>query len=200
MLQGGRVIDPLQDLDGVMDVRLADKVVAVETDLHRGGTEVRNVSDKIIIPGLIDLQTHVYWDGTSLSVDADAYARSSAVKTCVDTGSVGSGDFAGFRKHVIEPNAVRILAYLHASYKGTYAFSNRVMPGESHDIHLMDARDTVEVADASIPPRGRARRVRRRARACSRRPDGWRRLVGFGTKPSATTAVTRPETMSNRQR
>ena len=150
LLQGGRVIDPSQGLDGVMDVRLADgKVVAVGPGLRREGAEVRDVSGKIVTPGLIDLHTHVYWGGTSLGIDADAYARASAVTTCVDTGSAGPGNFAGFRKHVIEPSAVRILAYLHVSFAGIYAFSNRVMVGESHDIRLMAARDAVEVADAN---------------------------------------------------
>jgi dihydroorotase len=71
------------------------------------------------------------------------------VTTCVDTGSAGPGNFAGFRRHVIEPSAIRILAYLHVSFAGIYAFSNRVMVGESHDMRLMAARDAVEVAEAN---------------------------------------------------
>ena len=69
--------------------------------------------------------------------------------TSVDTGSAGPGNFPGFRKHVIEPSAVRILAYLHVSFAGIYAFSNRIMVGESHDMRLMAAQDAVEVADAN---------------------------------------------------
>ncbi len=150
MLRGGRVIDPSQGLDVVMDVAFADgKVVGVGETGRLGDCDVRDVSGKIVTPGLIDLHTHVYWGGTSLGVDAEAYARSSAVTTCVDTGSAGPGNFAGFRKHVIEPCAVRILAYLHVSFAGIYAFSNRVMVGESHDIRLMAPRDAMEVANAN---------------------------------------------------
>ena len=150
VLRGGRVIDPSQGLDGVMDVAFADgKVVALGETGRLGEFDVRDVSGKIVTPGLIDLHTHVYWGGTSLGVDAEAYARSSAVTTCVDTGSAGPGNFAGFRKHVIEPAAVRILAYLHVSFAGIYAFSNRVMVGESHDIRLMAPRDAMEVANAN---------------------------------------------------
>jgi dihydroorotase len=39
-------------------------------------------------------------------------------ETSVDTGSAGPGNFAGFRKHVIERSEVRILAYLHVSHAG----------------------------------------------------------------------------------
>jgi len=148
VLRGGRVIDPSQGLDRVTDVAFREgKVVAVGDGIE--GAEAQDVAGKIVTPGLIDLHTHVYWGGTSLGIDAEAFARKSGVTTCVDTGSAGPGNFAGFRKHVIEPSQIRILAYLHVSFAGIFAFSSRVMVGESHDIRLMAARDAVEVAQAN---------------------------------------------------
>ena len=97
-------------------------------------------------PGLIDLHTHVYWGGTSLGVDAEALCRKSGVITSVDTGSAGPGNFAGFRKHVIEPAEVRILAYLNVSHAGIFGFSRDVHVGESEDLRLMDPRGAVRVA------------------------------------------------------
>ncbi len=79
------------------------------------------MSGLIVAPGLIDLHTHVYWGGTSLGIDAEEFCRTSGVTTAIDTGSAGPGNFAGFRKHVIEPSQVRILAYLHVSHAGIYA-------------------------------------------------------------------------------
>jgi dihydroorotase len=151
ILKGGRVIDPAQSLDGVMDVAFAEgKVAAVGRDLKAAAsTVVRNVGGLIVTPGLIDLHTHVYWGGTSLGIDAEDFCRRSGVTTAVDTGSAGPGNFAGFRKHVIEPSEVRILAYLHVSHAGIYGFSKRVMVGESEEIRLMNPVDAVEVADAN---------------------------------------------------
>ncbi|MBV8797744.1 MAG: amidohydrolase/deacetylase family metallohydrolase, partial [Hyphomicrobiales bacterium] len=104
VLRNGRVIDPAQGIDRVADVGfLSGKVAAIADRLEAGGAQVQDVSGLIVTPGLIDLHTHVYWGGTSLGVDAEMYARKSAVTTCVDTGSAGPGNFAGFRKHVIEP-------------------------------------------------------------------------------------------------
>ena len=97
-------------------------------------TDVRDVAGRIVAPGLIDLHTHVYWGGTSLGIDAEEFCRTSGVTTAIDTGSAGPGNFAGFRKHVIEPSQVRILAYLHVSHAGIYAFSDRVMVGESEEL------------------------------------------------------------------
>ena len=148
ILRGGRVIDPSRNLDRVTDVAFAGgRVAAVGERLEAAGAELRDVSGRIVTPGLIDLHTHVYWGGTSLGIDAEDFARRSAVTTCVDTGSAGPGNFAGFRKHVIEPCAIRILPYLHISFAGIYGFSNRVMVGEGHDIRLLAARDCLDVIE-----------------------------------------------------
>src|SRR5438105_5957273 len=149
ILRGGRVIDPSQRLDAVSDVAFAGgKVAKVAPKLQGGaGTDVRDVSGSIVTPGLIDLHTHVYWGGTSLGIDAEEFCRTSGVTTSVDTGSAGPGNFAGFRKHVIEPSQVRILAYLHVSHAGIYGFSHRVMVRESEEIRLMHPIDAVTVAE-----------------------------------------------------
>src|SRR5215467_7063160 len=149
ILRGGRVIDPSQKLDAVCDVAFAGgKVAAVGSNLKADAvTDVRDVSGKIVTPGLIDLHTHVYWGGTSLGIDAEAFCRTSGVTTAVDTGSAGPGNFAGFRKHVIEPSQVRILAYLHVSHAGIFGFSHRVMVGESEELRLMNPISAVEVAE-----------------------------------------------------
>jgi dihydroorotase len=151
ILRGGRLIDPSQKLDAVTDIAFAGgKVAAIGSGLKADpGADARDVSGMIVTPGLIDLHTHVYWGGTSLGIDAEEFCRNSGVTTSVDTGSAGPGNFAGFRKHVIEPSQVRILAYLHVSHAGIFGFSNRVMVGESEQLRLMDPITAAEVADAN---------------------------------------------------
>jgi len=151
ILRGGRVIDPSQKLDAVTDVAFAGgRVARIGPELKADAdSEVRELDGAIVTPGLIDLHTHVYWGGTSLGVDAEDFCRQSGVTTAVDTGSAGPGNFAGFRKHVIERSQVRILAYLHVSFAGIYAFSQRVMVGESEEIRLMAPIDAAEVASAN---------------------------------------------------
>ena len=151
ILQDGHVLDPSQKLDGVTDVAFSGgKVARIGPNLKADSDcDVRKVSGAIVSPGLIDLHTHVYWGGTWLGIDAEDFCRRSGVTTAVDTGSAGPGNFAGFRKHVIERSKVRILAYLHVSFAGIYAFSRRVMVGESEEIRLLAPLDAVEVANAN---------------------------------------------------
>jgi dihydroorotase len=151
ILRGGHVIDPSQNIDGVMDVAFENgRVSGIGPSVKPGpDTEIRDVSGYIVTPGLIDLHTHVYWGGTSLGINADEFCRTSGVTTSVDTGSAGPGNFMGFRKHVIEKSEARILAYLHVSFAGIYAFSKTVMVGESEEMRLMAPADAVKVADAN---------------------------------------------------
>ena len=151
ILKGARVIDPSQNHDGVCDVAFAEgRVSGFGRDLLAGpATQVRDMAGAIVTPGLIDLHTHVYWGGTSIGIDADDFCRTSGVTTSVDTGSAGPGNFAGFRKHVIDRSEARILAYLHVSFAGIFAFSKTIMVGESRDPQLMAPREAVEVAEAN---------------------------------------------------
>jgi dihydroorotase len=151
VLRGGRVIDPSQKLDAVMDIAFSEgKVARIGSGLKAdANTDIRDASGAIVTPGLIDLHTHVYWGGTSLGIDAEDFCRRSGVTTAVDAGSAGPGNFVGFRKHVIERSEVRILAYLHVSFAGIYAFSPRVMVGESEEIRLMAPIDAVEIANVN---------------------------------------------------
>ena len=144
VLKGGRVVDPAQGLDKVTDIAFSGgKVAAIGDNLQ--GKDIRPVAGRIVVPGLIDLHTHVYWGGTSLGVEAELLARTGGVTTSIDAGSAGPGNFHGFRRHVIETSPVRILPFLNVAFPGIFAFSKTVMVGECQDMRLIDPREAVRV-------------------------------------------------------
>lgn len=148
VLAGGRVLDPAAGIDRVADVGF-DKamVAAVDADVDTGAAStVLDVAGCIVIPGMIDFHAHVYWGGTSLGVDADSLSRRSGTTTWVDAGSAGPGNFAGFRRHVIERQDTRVLAFLHLSFAGIFGFAQEVMVGESWDLRLLDPLACARVA------------------------------------------------------
>ena len=151
LLRGGRVIDPVSGRDEIADVVFGGgKVSGVGRDLRAGGAEIIDARGLLVVPGLIDLHTHVYWGGTSLGVDASEVARRSGTTTFVDAGSAGPGNFPGFRRHVIEASPLRIVPFLNVSFPGIFAFSAGVMVGECADLRLLDPRECVRVVKANV--------------------------------------------------
>ena len=76
VLTGGRIIDPASGRDEMADIAFGHgKVTEIGRDLPTGGAETVDVRGLLVVPGLIDLHTHVYWGGTSLGVDAVEVAR-----------------------------------------------------------------------------------------------------------------------------
>jgi dihydroorotase len=146
VLRNGRVIDPAQGIDGTLDVGFADgRVAALGHDLGEA-QDMRDVSGKIVAPGLIDLHTHVYWGGTSLGVDPDMYARRSGCTTLIDAGSAGPGVMHGFRAHVIDRADVRILPFLNISFAGIFGLSKEMNYGETQDLRLLNPKICLAVA------------------------------------------------------
>jgi dihydroorotase len=148
VLRGGRVIDPVSGRDTTTDIAFGEgKVAAIGHDLP--GVEIVDARGLLVVPGLIDLHTHVYWGGTSLGVDAAKVAQGSGTTTFVDAGSAGPGNFHGFRRHVIEPSPLRIVPYLNISFPGIFALSASVAVGECADLRLLDPRECLRVIRAN---------------------------------------------------
>ena len=148
VLKGGRIIDPASSRDEIADIAFGEgKVTEVGRDLC--GADTVDARGLLVVPGLVDLHTHVYWGGTSLGVDAAEVARRSGTTTFVDAGSAGPGNFHGFRRHVIEPSPLRIIPFLNISFPGIFAFGAGVMVGECADLRLLDLRECVRVINAN---------------------------------------------------
>ncbi|MFO1269684.1 MAG: amidohydrolase/deacetylase family metallohydrolase [Rubrivivax sp.] len=150
MVVGGRLIDPTHGIDGAaLDIGIrAGRVAAVGATLPRSGT-VHDAAGALVVPGLIDLHTHVYHRATSYGVDPQAIGRRSLATTMVDAGSAGAGNYEGLAEFVIAHSDIRVLAFLNISFPGIFAFDRRVMLGEAAHLALLDVARCVEVARAN---------------------------------------------------
>jgi dihydroorotase len=147
IISEGRVIDPSQGTDAITDVALSNGVVSgIGDDITDSAAQTIDAKGQIVTPGLIDLHAHVYWGATYLSVEAERVAKTSSTTTFVDAGTVGAGTFAGFRKHIIEPSPLRIVAFLNISHPGIYGYGPGFMVGKSSDIRLLHPRASVDIA------------------------------------------------------
>jgi dihydroorotase len=153
IVRGGRVIDPTQDLDTIVDVGLIGaRVAAIGTNLLAQGvrSEVVDASGLVVTAGWVDLHTHVYWGVAPLGVDADAHCLRRGVTTAVDAGSAGASTFAGFKRYVIDVSTTRVLAMLHLSAIGMARDDNfgAQAIGELEDIRWANVDRALEVARA----------------------------------------------------
>lgn len=117
LLKNGHVIDPLNHVDGRMDVAIAgDKIASVAADIDPAtATQVVDVAGHYVTPGIIDIHVHVYHtrEPGGLSVMADAHSFRSGVTTMVDTGTAGAKHFLHFKTTVIDRVKTRVFAYIN---------------------------------------------------------------------------------------
>jgi len=121
LLEGGRVLDPSQSLNAVLDVGLRNgRIQEIGPALDRSGyTEFLDVSGKYVCPGLIDLHGH-WFEGNLYGVDP-LLCLNSGVTTAVDAGSTGYSNFPHFRRTVMDHALTNLLAFIHISFMGLHA-------------------------------------------------------------------------------
>ncbi|HAK56204.1 MAG TPA: amidohydrolase/deacetylase family metallohydrolase [Acidobacteria bacterium] len=128
LIQGGRVIDPRNGIDAVMDVGIADGViaeVAAGIDPARADTVV-DATGLVVAPGLVDLHAHVFWGTTPDQYLSDSYSAlppdgftfRAGVTTVVDLGDTGWRDFIQFKNQVIDRSQTRVLTFLNIVGRG----------------------------------------------------------------------------------
>jgi dihydroorotase len=133
LLKGGHVIDPANNIDGVMDVAVAaGKIAAVDKDIPASSAEkVVDASGLYVTPGLIDIHVHITTGGAPLNwfdptarshiqpyaIPADL-ALTSGVTTVVDAGTAGAESFLTEKEMVMDHAKIRVLAFLNIVANG----------------------------------------------------------------------------------
>ncbi len=117
LLKNGHVIDPLNRIDGKMDVAISGgKVAAVEADINPAlAKQTVDVRGHYVTPGIIDIHVHAYHtrEPEGLSIMADSHSFRSGVTTMVDTGTAGAKHFLHFKRTVIDQSETRIFAFIN---------------------------------------------------------------------------------------
>jgi len=118
ILQGGEVIDPASGRRGRSDVAfLRGSIAAIEPAIPAAeAARVESAAGKIVVPGLIDMHTHLF-DGVGESVNADEGCLARGATTGADAGSAGALLIEAFRR-LTAGNRTRVLAWLNLSTIG----------------------------------------------------------------------------------
>ncbi|GAB3321131.1 amidohydrolase/deacetylase family metallohydrolase [Larkinella ripae] len=128
VIKGGRLIDPKNNINEVLDVAINDGRIALvaKTIDARQGKQVVNAKGMYITPGLIDIHGHVYF-GTEpnhylsnglVAVVPDGFTFRVGVTTIVDAGGAGWQSFPAFKKNIIFSSKTRVLSLLNIVGEG----------------------------------------------------------------------------------
>ena len=86
IIRGGRVIDPSLNLDTIADVGIANgRIESIDRELNASATDEINATNKIVIPGLLDIHAHYAQDDSGAHI-----CLSDGVTGWVDAGSAGA--------------------------------------------------------------------------------------------------------------
>jgi dihydroorotase len=155
VVRGGRVVDPAQNLDEILDVGVRyGRIAVLGRDLShlvaparleyppQLGTTVIDARGKLVVPGLVDMHAHVYTGVCPLTVPADEACLSSGVTTVASAGDAGANTIGGFRRLIVEPSRTRVVAFLHISTIGLTGWPE----GEAHELAYLDVDKAVRAA------------------------------------------------------
>jgi dihydroorotase len=130
VIKGGRVLDPGAGLDGQLDVAIdGGRIAAVEAGIPSdAAARTIDATGLLVVPGLVDLHTHIYPGATYWGIRPDPVAAVSGVTTWVDAGSAGAMNLLGMREYLSRTSRVRAYMFLNISTIGltpaTYELTN----------------------------------------------------------------------------
>lgn len=123
LIRGGHVIDARNSVNAVMDVLLSGgKVARLAARIDpTPGQLVVNAAGLYVVPGLIDIHSHVFFgtekdsylsNGDS-AVPPDNHSFRSGQTTLVDVGGAGWRNFPQFKEQVIDRSRTRVLSFIN---------------------------------------------------------------------------------------
>ena len=92
VIKGGELLDPALKLRGKRDIGIRfAKIEAIEADIPAArANRVLDASGKLVLPGLVDLHSHVYPYGSAIGIPADELIPFQGTTTLVSAGDAGA--------------------------------------------------------------------------------------------------------------
>jgi dihydroorotase len=152
VIKGGTVFDPSQRLNAKRDVGMRFGVIeALEADIPAARAQrVLDASGRTVLPGLIDLHSHVFPYGSPIGIPADELIPYQGTATAVSAGDAGANNFTIFRRHIVAQTRTRLYAFVHIANIGLGSFPVAELLNIDFAQPEMAARAVAENADIVI--------------------------------------------------
>jgi predicted amidohydrolase len=138
IVKGGRVLDPAQNIDAMLDVAVkGHKIAALAKNIPANESrQVIDASGKLVTPGLIDSHCHVFNFPGSDVCGPDVAGVNQGVTTIVDAGSAGQADFNDLPEKIIPASRTTVFGFLHLSSHGLKYINDGAEPKNWNDIDM----------------------------------------------------------------
>lgn len=112
LIRGGRVIDPANGIDAVLDVRIEDgRIAEVAPGLSADGARIIEAAGRVVAPGFIDLHCHLRDPGQEYKEDivsgTRAAARGGFTGVCCMPNTHPVNDCAAVTRYILEKAATQ---------------------------------------------------------------------------------------------
>ena len=152
LVKGGRVLDPAQGLDGVMDVAIQDGIIAAigpAIDASEA-SKVMQLKGELVTAGMIDMHVHMVEGAATAGLNeiagpADLAGVLSGVTTVLDAGTTGAWNFGVYPRYVAGKAKTRLLCMLNIGKMGIPGQALR--KPEIYTAEDVDIDATVKVVD-----------------------------------------------------
>src|SRR5436190_10019072 len=124
VIKGGELLDPGQKLRAKRDIGIrAGRIEAIEADIPvTRASRLLDASGRLVLPGLVDLHSHVYPYGSAIGIPADELIPYQGTTTAISAGDAGANNFAAFRRHIVAQTRTRLYAFVHIANNGLAGF------------------------------------------------------------------------------
>lgn len=124
VIRGGEVLDPSQSLRARRDIGIRWGVIETVQETIPAERALKSIdaSGKLVMPGLIDLHSHVYPYGSAIGIPADELVQFQSTTTVVSAGDAGVNNLAALRRFIVAQTRARMYAFVHIANNGLSAF------------------------------------------------------------------------------
>ncbi|MBR0990469.1 amidohydrolase/deacetylase family metallohydrolase [Bradyrhizobium japonicum] len=124
VIRGGEVLDPSQSLRAKRDIGIRWGVIETVQEAIPAERALKSIdaSGKLVMPGLIDLHSHVYPYGSAIGIPADELVQFQGTTTVVSAGDAGVNNLAALRRFIVAQTRARMYAFVHIANNGLSAF------------------------------------------------------------------------------
>ena len=152
LVKGGNVLDPSQSLSGVRDIGIRHGLVQEIAEGIAPGRalKVLDATGKLVVPGMIDLHSHVFPYGSAIGIPPDELAQFQATTTMVSAGDAGANNFAAFRRLIVGASRTRLFAFIHIANHGLAGFPVPELYNIDFAVTELAARALAENSDMVI--------------------------------------------------